>query len=69
MFFQTLQVLRLVISDDWSDPEYDLSEDESETDESFDGRVDGFMAIQPRLTKNSDDDDRLLRDIKFNLTT
>lgn len=45
--------------DDWSDPEYDLSEDESETDSSFDGRVDGFMTIQPRLQRNSDDEDRL----------
>lgn len=45
--------------DDWSDPEYDLSEDESETDSSFDGRVDGFMTIQPRLQKNSEDEDRI----------
>lgn len=43
--------------DDWSDPEFDLSEDESSSDES---RTDGFMIIQQKLlNKATDEDDKL----------
>ena len=35
-----------------------MSEDETSEDSSFEGRVDGFMSIQPRLMRD-DDEDRL----------
>jgi len=44
--------------DDWSDSDYDLTEDDDESDSSGSNRVDGFLALQGPLDK-SDSDDRI----------
>lgn len=44
--------------DDWSDSDYDLTDDDDESDSSGSNRIDGFLAIQGPLDK-SDSDDRI----------
>lgn len=42
--------------DDWSDSDYDLTEDEDETDSSNSNRIDGFLALQAPLEKSESDE-------------
>jgi len=43
--------------DDWSDSDYDLTEDEESTDSSLSNRIDGFLQLQAPLDKVDDDNE------------
>ena len=42
--------------DDWSDSDYDLTEDEESSDSSLSNRIDGFLALQAPLDKEVNDE-------------
>ena len=43
--------------DDWSDSDYDLTEDEESSDSSLSNRIDGFLALQAPLDKEEINDE------------